>query len=274
MENKKQSGAIKILVLLTYVLTIVVNGIAATTPINGNTTAAVSYAFPTLFTPAGLTFSIWGIIYILLGAYTLYQLGLFQGKNRNKNSALLNKVGIFFIITSIANSIWIFLWSYEMFALTLVLMLVLLVCLMKITNDIKKESLSAKEKLFIKLPFSVYFGWITVATIANISVWLVSIRWDGFGLPPVLWAAIILIIGALIGGLKTIKDRDFAYGLVIIWAYIGILLQQTSDYGYNGQYPTLVTIVIVCIAALCIAEVYLLASAKKHARKAAEKKTI
>ena len=126
-------------------------------------------------------------------------------------------------------------------------MAVLLFCLIKIADIIRVQKLSPLEKFFISTPFSVYFGWITVATIANITVFLVSINWNGFGVAEYIWTSIILLIGTLIGILRMCKDKNVAYGLVLIWAYFGILFKHLSLSDFNGQYLSIIVTLILCL---------------------------
>lgn len=206
---------------------ITVNALANILPINGRNTGEVSDAYKNLFAPAGITFSIWGLIYLLLAGYTLYQLGIFHKENYNKNEELLNKIGIYFSISSIANVAWILTWHYDLIGLSMVLMLVILCCLILINQNLKKENyLSTRDNIFIRIPFSIYFGWITVATIANATTLLVSFDWKGFGISEPIWTIIILVVGMFIGIATILKNRDIAYGLVIIWAYFGIWIKQ------------------------------------------------
>lgn len=172
-------------------------------------------------------------------------------------------IGLYFSISSIANIVWIFSWHYHLISLSMLLMVVILVCLILINQRINKDKISLREKLFIKIPFSIYFGWITVATIANATTLLVSFGWDGFGIPQSSWTVIIIVVGLIIGVAKIIQDRDIAYGLVIVWAYAGILLKHTSTDGFGGQYPEVITTTIVCIVLLLIVEAYILISNKK-----------
>ncbi|MDD4074379.1 MAG: tryptophan-rich sensory protein [Candidatus Pacebacteria bacterium] len=230
----------KILALIAYIAMIVVNFLAVNLPINNRGTGEISDAYTNLFTPAGITFSIWGLIYLLLAIYVIYQF-------KSKNEGLLKKINILFIITSIANILWIFAWHYDFIGTSLILMLVLLFGLIKIADILRSNDLTKEEKRFIKVPFSVYFGWITVATIANITVFLVSINWGGLGLPDFIWTTVVLIIGAIIGILRMSKDKSVAYGLVLVWAYLGILLKHISADGFNMQYPIIITTVIVCL---------------------------
>jgi len=216
MEKKHGITLIRIVVLVTFLAMIAVNTLANTLPINGVTTGQISEFYPNLFTPAGLTFAIWGLIYALLGGYTLYQLEVFQDKTNNIKNKLLDNIGILFSISSIANATWIFSWHYGLIPLSIILMLIILICLILINQEINTEKLSKKEYFFIRLPFSVYFGWITVATIANATVLLVSLEWRGFGLAEEIWAVIIIFLGFIIGATTMLKNRDVAYGLVIV----------------------------------------------------------
>lgn len=236
----------KIFVAIVYVVMIVVNYLANALPINNIPTGAVSDLYPNLFAPAGITFSIWGLIYLLLSLFVLYQFGVFSKINL-KNKNLLNKIGIYFIISSIANALWIFSWHYGVLWLSLIFMALILLCLIKINLLLRKRKYDFKEFFFLKLPFSIYFGWITVATIANITAFLVSISWSGFGISEVIWTIIILIVGTIIGILTSLKNKDVAYILVFIWAYLGIIIKHASFIGFNNQYPEIITTSIICI---------------------------
>jgi hypothetical protein len=256
MGNRAAGTVVKIVTTVTFLGMVAVNALANILPINGMNTGQVSDAYPNLFAPAGLTFAIWGLIYLLLAGYTLYQLGLFQGYANAVKTELLQMVGIIFSISSLANAAWIYAWHYDLIPLSMLLMIVILVCLIAINLIVNKETLSLREKLFIRLPFSVYFGWITVAAIANMTVLLVSRGWGGFGIAEAVWAVIIMIVGMLIGAATTIKNRDAAYGLVLVWAYSGILIKHTSADGFAGQYSAIIITVIVCIVLLLAAAAY------------------
>lgn len=258
MFANKVKGSVKFFAAATFLLMIVVNILANAIPINGQTTGEVSNSYPNLFAPAGITFAIWGLIYLLLAAFTLYLLGFFQDDSDFVKTDLLNKIGIVFSISSVANAAWIFSWHYHRIPLSMVLMLVILDCLIFINYLIKNEKLTTREKFFIGLPFSVYFGWITVATIANATTLLVSIGWDGFGISEPTWAVIIIIVGMLIGAVTIIKNKDIAYGLVMLWAYAGIYIKHVSESGFNGQYPAVIYTVIACMICFVIAEIYVL----------------
>lgn len=234
---------IKIFAGVTYVAMVVMNFLANGLPLNNRSTGAISDAYPNLFAPAGPAFSIWGLIYLLLGGYVIYQFL----KKDEKTEEILNKINPFFIITSLANIAWIFAWHYDYIGLSVLIMAILLILLIKIADILRTESFTSLKKLFIWAPFSIYFGWITVASIANITVFLVSIGWNGFGIADFVWMSIILLVGALIGILRMNKDKNIAYGIVLVWAYSWILFKHLSASSFNGQYPSIIATVIVCL---------------------------
>lgn len=254
---KTKSISIKIFVLVSFVVMIAMNALANIIPINNITTGDVSDAYPNLFAPAALTFAIWGVIYILLAVYTIYQLIAFKPSVYSEKAHIFKSVGIAFSISSVANTIWILAWHYDNIPLSLGLMLIILGCLVFINLILKNNRFTLAEKFLIKLPFSVYFGWITVATIANVTTLLVDLKWGRFGMSEVLLTIIILLVGVLIGSATILLNRDVAYGLVIIWAYVGILIKHISESGFNWTYFSVVVTVVICLALLIATEIYL-----------------
>lgn len=244
---------IKILIALSYLVMIAANGAANALPLNGRRTGDVSDAYPSLFTPAGVTFSIWGVIYLLLGAHVLYQLGLFRDRpDTAADTALLNRVGLLFALSSLTNTAWIFAWHYDLIPLSAVLLITIFVLLAMIVTTVRRANLTGRRRWFIGVPFSVYFGWSTVAVVANITVLLVYLKWDGFGIADSTWAVAIILVAMGIGTATMLRNRDVAYGLVLIWAYIGILIRQTSDLA--GQYPMIIAAVVASLLVYLVAE--------------------
>lgn len=243
----KTAGFVKIFVIITYLVMVSVNVLANTLPINGNNTGQVSNAYPNLFAPAPVTFSIWGLIYLLLAIYAAYQFFILGKSKPSQNLKFIQKIGLNFSISSLANVGWIFAWHYHQIGLSLLFMLVILVNLIRIANLINHQKLSKIEVFSIKAPFSIYFGWITVATIANIVTLLVSLNWAGFGWLDQTWMVLVLITGAGIGMWRTLKDSNNFYGLVLIWAYLGILMRHTSMSGFNNQYPVVINTLVACL---------------------------
>ena len=258
MSAPTTRGPVQYAVLLSYLAMVAMNYLANALPLNGRSTGDVSDAYPSLFTPAGLTFSIWGVIYLLLGMHVLYQLGLFRGTGDSCDQSLLNRIGVLFTVSSVANTAWVFAWHYDLIPLSAVLITLILVCLALIAVTLRRSTLTARERWFIGVPFSVYFGWTTVATVANVTVLLVSRNWDGFGLADSTWAAIMVLVAMAIGTTTMLRNRDIAYGLVLIWAFLGILLRQLSPDGFDGRYPAIVAAVIGALIVYLGAEIVIL----------------
>ena len=225
--SSDHSNLLRIANIIAFILTIIVNSLAgSTTIIGGQNTAAISDANFTLITPAGYVFSIWGIIYTLLGIFVVY-----QALPSQKGKEYQSKIGWLFVLSSLINIIWLFLWQYELLIFSVVLMFMLLATLIAIylRLDIGKTNSKLAEKIAIQLPFSTYLGWITIASIANVATTLVSLNWDGFGIAPQTWASAIIVIALLLASIVIIKRRDIAYSLVIAWAFIGISAAQTNE---------------------------------------------
>lgn len=261
MQDKKWT-IIKWLNLITFLVMVAVNALANILPINNIGTGEVSDSYFNLFAPAGLTFAIWGVIYLLLGVFSIYQLGSSRKAEAGQKTAA-RRVGIWFIVSSLANTAWIFCWHYRLIPASMVLMLIVLISLLIAYLRISSQPLALAEKICVKLAFSIYFGWITVATIANATTLLVDLKWDGFGVSATLWTIIILAAGLLIGGGTTWLKKDFAYGLVIIWAYVGILLKHISADGFNGQYLPVIITVAIALAVLALISVLAAIGGKK-----------
>lgn len=261
---KKKYSTIRVFAAITFIIMVIVNALANILPINGQNTGEVSDSYANLFAPAGYTFSIWGLIYILLFAYSIYQVGVFKRSRNKLNTELLDRVGVVFSISSIANSLWIFAWHYNVIWLSLILIVIVLISLILIDREIRKTKLTLTEKILVRTPFDIYFGWITVATIANVTTFLVAIGWKGFGLPETVWTIIILLVGFLIVTANIVRNRNFAYGLTVIWAYTGILVKHSSNTAFNGAYPSVISAVSICIAFLVIVMIYTLLTRKKE----------
>ncbi|HEX9262365.1 MAG TPA: hypothetical protein VF893_07535 [Candidatus Bathyarchaeia archaeon] len=247
----KEYSVLKWVNIIVFVLTVVVNSLAgSTTIIGGVDTAQISDANPTLVTPAGYVFSIWGVIYVLLGVFVVFQaLPSQQGKEYH------GKISWLFALGSLANIVWLFLWQFELLGYSVILMFLLLASLILIylRLGIGKSKVPVSEKLAVHMPFSVYLGWITIASIANVSATAVSVNWDGFGINPETWAALIIIVALLITILVITTRKDIAYALVIIWALLGIAVKQSG----NETIVLLTEVSAAIIAILLVATVLL-----------------
>lgn len=260
----RNNTMIKVFTAGTYFLMVTVNGLANILLINGTTTGQVSDSYPNLFAPAGFTFVIWGLIYLLLGGYMLYQMGILQKDRGAAGHELLPKISILFSLSSLANTVWIFSWHHHQIPLSMILMIVILICLIWINRLTAGTKLRGRDAVLIRLPFSVYFGWITVATIANATVLLVSLDWNGFGISEPVWAVIMLFAGLAIGTATMMKNKDIAYGFVLIWAYFGIFMKHTSESGFDGQYPAVILSSVSCIAVFLLSGAFLIAKTRTH----------
>ena len=233
------------LVILTTLATLVVNILANALPLNGLSTAEISDRFQVYFVPAGYVFSIWGLIYLGLIAYTIFQALPSQADNPR-----MIKTGYLVVLSNIANSAWLFLWHYEQFPLTIVAMLALLLTLIAIYLRLGNGRLEVPvlEKWAAQVPFSIYLGWITVATVANATDLLDYLNWNGFGIAPEIWMSIMLAAVLVIAALMSFTRGDIAYTLVILWALVGITVKNSGIPAV--VIPTWITFGLVALALL------------------------
>ncbi|MBN1640163.1 MAG: tryptophan-rich sensory protein [Anaerolineae bacterium] len=215
----------QIVVILTTVAVIVVNALANALPINDITTGQISDEFDVYFVPAGYVFSIWGLIYLGLIAYTV-----FQALPRQRQNPYLRAIGYPYVLSCVANIAWLFLWHYRAFELTILAMLALLLILIAIylRLGVGRERVSLAQRAAVNVPFQIYLGWITVATVANATSLLDHLNWNGWGIAPQVWAVIMLVAATLIAGAVSITRGDVAYVAVIVWAFIGIAIKHAD----------------------------------------------
>jgi benzodiazapine receptor len=211
--------------VLAVVATIAINGLANALPLNGRTTGEISDRFQVYFVPAGYVFSIWGLIYLALVAFAVY-----QALPAQRDNPRLRRIGTLFALSCLANVAWLFLWHYEVFSLTLVAMVALLLSLIAIylRLEIGRAHASAAERWLAHVPFSIYLGWVTVATIANVTSVLDYANWNGWGIRPEAWTVIMLVAGTGIAAAVGFTRRDVAYMLVIVWAFVGIAVKHAG----------------------------------------------
>lgn len=250
MGSMTKSLVTKLAVFLGFAATAVVNWLATVGKINGLTTAAVSDAHPSLFTPAGYTFSIWGIIYLLLLIYVLF--ALFT-KNLGKNGRL-SKTAVWFAVTCVLNVGWLIAWHYGLIALSTAAIGLLLYALVNILILVSRAERSFGYLISLEFPFGLYAGWITVATVANIAVLLSHVGWDGFGIPWFLWLIAVLLTSTLIAVAATHKTLNLAYPAAVIWGFTGILVRYLPDFKIDLQSETMwiVIALVLCLAILTI----------------------
>lgn len=234
--------------VIAVIATIAVNGLANLLPFNGQTTAEISNRFEVYFVPAGYVFSIWGLIYVALLAFAVY-----QALPAQRTNPRLRRIGPLFVLSCLANSLWLLLWHYEFFVLTLVVMVILLLLLIAIYLRLRvgHEPATAGEKWFVQRPFQIYLGWITVATIANATAVLAYLQWDGWGIAPEVWAVLMLLVGLIIGTMMVFRRRDIAYVLVLVWAFVGIAIKQADAPTVAGTaWAVAALLVVAAVAAI------------------------
>ncbi len=222
------SKLLQIVNVIAVIAAIVFNALVNIIPVNNITTGEVSDAFPNLFTPPGYVFAIWGIIYTLAIIFMIYQVRLNQ-----REESYLQQIGILYLVGAIINIVWLVVFHYSygnevLFPITTLLILGFLVTLLLVYNrlGIGLSEVSVGQKLGVHLHFSVYLGWISLASIANIASAIVLFA-PGIPLDiQALWTAIIIVVALVLTMLMLFLRRDFAYGLVVVWASIGIAAKQ------------------------------------------------
>lgn len=242
----------QILNILAFIGVVIINVLANALPINGFNTGELSDMYPNLFVPAGLTFSIWGVIYLLLLAYVISQsLSLFNGKS---TPDFVERIGGLFLVNCLANVSWIVVWHYQMPLIALGIMLVILFTLISIYEklEVGRREVSKRELWTAHIPFSVYLGWISIATIANLTAVLVDMGWQGGAIGEANWAIIMIIIGGLLGGFVLTTRRDVAFGLVLTWAIIGINIKRSMSEPFYANIAITASIVAALLFIYCI----------------------
>jgi tryptophan-rich sensory protein len=223
--------------VVMFALMVFMNYLANALPLNGKTTGELSAQFPNLFVPAGITFSIWGIIYLLLLGFVIFQ---FSGQNK----IAANSIGWAFAISCLLNGLWIVAWHYEKLPISLIIMLGLLAALIYINIQLANTSAG-----FAKAAFGVYLGWVSIATIANATALLVNYKWGAWGISPEAWAIIMIGAGAIITGIAVMRLRNPFMGIAVLWAFAGIIINRRQDF---------ISIVIAAAVAIVIVGVVLM----------------
>lgn len=219
----------KLITALVFVAVIAVNAAANALPINGFTTGELSDRYFNLFTPAGFTFSIWGVIYLALLGYVL----LIFRSNQFSSSEL----SFLWVVNGVANMAWIFAWHYLKIASSMFIMLILLLSLIWITDYLHKIKEPDRITLYVRAAFDVYFGWITVATIANATALLVAIDFGRWGLSEAEWTSTMVGVAATVALLVSLMRRSIWYLLPILWAFYGIYAKHQAEWGFRSAYP-------------------------------------
>jgi len=212
-------------------LVLAVNALANILPINGYNTGQISALYPNYFVPAGFTFSIWGVIYLLLIGFVFCSLFAAFGKFNDAAKACIKKAGPYFLITCVLNAGWILAWHYLYLGMSLAIMIAFLVTLLLLYIAIRpmKNQLPFFYRLWTYHAFVVYLAWICVATIANVTALLVGFGWQGEPLSPQVWSMIMILVALLLGIFMVGKQKQPAFGFVLAWAFWGIYSAQSPE---------------------------------------------
>lgn len=211
--------------VLAYLVTLALNTAATTIPLGGLATNQISDQFHVYVIPAGYVFAIWGLIYTLLGAFTVW-----QALPRNREDEALRALGYLPALTGLLNAVWIVFFQYQVFALTVPVIVALLVTLIAVHRILwnRRASLQGSRYWLVRAPWSVYLGWITVATIANIAQTLSALGVQRLVVDPPIAAAAVLLTGLAIAVAFVRRFGDAAYGWVIVWAYVGVAVKESA----------------------------------------------
>lgn len=236
-------------VLFGTLLVFTVNTLANLLPINGLTTGQISDQFDVYFIPAGYVFSIWGLIYVLLLGFTIYQ---FLPTNRTDDK--LRKIGWWYAAGCLANSAWLFTWHYQLFYLSFAFMAILFVTLYVIYQklDIGLKTADIKTRIFVQIPFSIYLAWISVALISNFAILLAFSGWNAFGIPGSSWALILMVVAILLAMMTAFNRGDVFFLGVVIWALAGIAIK---NWGITPVYEAAVASAILVLIIAIVSQI-------------------
>jgi hypothetical protein len=250
--HKKQLKILAVFNVLGYIAMITVNALANILPLNGQNTGQLADKYPNLFVPAGLTFSIWGVIYLLLLLFVIYNFIAISGK-RHSRTSFIRKISLLFFVSCLLNAAWIFAWHYQQIVVSVIIMGLLLLTLIFIYSrlEIGQKGIVTAERYMAHLPFSIYLGWISIATIANVTALLVDSGWGRWGLNDEFWTILMMFIGTALAVLMAFLKKDIYYGLVIMWALGGILIKRMVTLPSENS-VVMSTSAFICMIALVL----------------------
>ena len=216
---------------IAFAAVLVINYLANALPLNGKNTGELSNQYPNLFTPAGLTFSIWGIIYIWLLVFIGFQIAaLFRPVLAARVEPIVDKIGWLFFATCIFNVAWMFAWHWEQLGLSVIIMLGFLATLLRLNeiNGTGHSKANKLEKIIAHWPLGIYQGWITVATIANVTTFLVGNGWRGGSISEASLAILMILVGAAAAVFILLRQNNLGHGFAVAWALLGIYLKRNG----------------------------------------------
>lgn len=252
----KKRGRLAIFNLCSLLLHIGTAMLAQFRVISTENVATVSARYPALFTPSNTTFLIWWLIYPALLIFTLYHLRMaFTSDEQEAANRDLGRIGTLFIINNVAAAGWLVAWVTLSLSVSMILIFIQLISLAGIVRrlNIHDSRRSWQSKVFTQFPLSIYTGWITVATVANLFVWFRYIGWTGWGISEINWTITMIALLILFTVQVINKRKNVFYGLVILWALYGIIQQRTAtDPDASAPIIMISWIAIAIIAIACL----------------------
>ncbi|MCM4171754.1 hypothetical protein DHD32_09690 [Arenibacter sp. TNZ] len=217
---------LSIINLLSVVLVIAVNYISQAVRINDTTIGELSQRYTNLFTPASYAFAIWGLIFLGLLAYAFFQIKVVFFDR--KELAFIKQTGNWFAFANVLNALWVIVFAYNYMGLTVIIIAGILISLLKIIINTNMERWDAPKEIivFSWWPICFYSGWITVATIANIALYLTKIGWNGAFLTEVQWTIVLIIVATLINLVIIYKRNMREFAAVGVWALFAIYIRH------------------------------------------------
>jgi translocator protein len=231
----------RILASITFLITLIVNALANALPINNLTTGEVADLYPSLFTPAGITFSIWSVIYLSLVIFLFFAWS-------HRRDSLINQVLPYFILSNILNASWIMAWHYLLPFLSVMIMLGLLTTLTAAFLKINSSDPDSQHRWMVSVPFTLYLSWICVATIANIAAYLSSSGWNALNIEPAWWTIVMLSVATALASWILIRYKTVVMPLVVLWTLVGIFLRwQNTDYRMITSAAVILAAILVIV---------------------------
>ncbi len=261
----KRDGG-KLVAAASYIALVSVSLLSELLPINGVATAAVFDSYGTLFSPDNLAFAIRWPILLLFAGFVYHRWAGFRAGTDAADSVMLKRTGALFSLSCVANVLWILAWHHYRILLSALLSAVMLLSLAAATEIARNRLRSGRERLFAGLPLGLYFGWVSVLTIANAAALLSQWGWRGTGPAEVLATALALVLGTALGAVVTLKRKDAAFGLAFAWAYLGILRKHLSPEGFGGRVPAVAAVAALCLLPLAAALLYAAAGSLRDRR--------
>lgn len=205
----------------------VINTLSNLYPLNGKSIGEISNTqfANVLITPANYAFAIWGVIYLGLIGFAVYQF-----LPPTHQHAKLRPISYLLVLACVAQAAWVYLFLLRLFALSLLAMLVILLCLIGIYQQLSQggDRRSWQDKWLLQTPFSVYLGWISVATVVNVALTLYDAGWNGWGIAPEIWTIIMLGISSALAIGLLLQRQDLAFAAVIVWALVAIAVKRAN----------------------------------------------